>query len=363
MDERRAVAGRRRLRIAAAGLAGVALLGWIGAWAFEPCRPLDRWLGRSGCVGHARLQGIGMLRQTLAARPDGSLLVGGATFAESGSGTGRSTLVLLNQALEEIGRQETTPRGVLEQVAVSPDGQAIAATCNRQWSCEFEFALPSGAGPGGDGSRQVPVSLSRFRTDTAPDGPADFARLDWIRTIPEAEAGEAADGRAFALAFAADGRSLVAGRHGWGLDGGAVAQPAAAPLPTGFDRVAAAGHGVEAASERSSGRVLLRRGATTEPLDPALPAGFVPELHRPLALSPDGTRLAALYRRFDRGEPRALLRVWRIADGALTAAAALPEAYPALAWLPGDRVALALPVGPAEAGETELRLYAAGAAS
>lgn len=359
MDEGRAA----WLRRAAIGVPAILLLGWATTWALAPCRPLDRWLGRSDCVAHTRIDGVGALRQGLAPAPGRGLLVAGWAKSPDGHGEGSpTTLVWLNNDLDEIARQPALPRGIIEQIAVSSDGQAIATTCNLLWTCDAgPTPLPRSAD---GGASQAPVVLMRFRTESDPDPQTSIARIDWVRTAPTDGADESMDGRTLTLAFTPDGRSLIAGDHGWALDGHELATvPDDIGLPAaGFDAVGSRDGLLEARSEGLTGRILLRRAAGTVPLDPALPEGFIPELRRPLALSPDGSLLAALYRRFDLGTPRTVLRVWRVAEGSPLVATALPDAYPALAWMPGDRIAVALPIGNIWDAETEIRLYAAGRA-
>jgi hypothetical protein len=344
-------------------MAALVLLLAAGAWTVSaglaPCRWLDRLLGASGCAEAWRLEDLTRLRQGLAFRPGthATLVVAGVARG----GVARLVLYDLGQG-EETARYLPDPGGVIETVALSPDGRHAALTCNRRHACDL---APMRVPPGIDRDDFAPIGLIDLERWSA-------ARRSGLRSAPEAgwrllalpgQASPAdADGAALAPRFSADGATLVAGEAAWSVADGAPAAPPAGlpPERQGRDRLRA-----DAAEIRHEDGVLLLRDAGGErriALD--LPPGFIPELHLPLALSPDGQVVAALSRRFAGiAAPGAVLQAWRLSDGArlLRREIETPLFAPLVFTPDGAALLLAAPDGPRD---SELRRYALpGAAS
>lgn len=356
-----------RLAVTIGGIAAVAAIGWGGIAGLEPCGWLDRTLGRSGCVASWEVSDLTAPRRTVAFRPGApsTLVLAGVTRLEhfGHGGTGQAHIVLLDTESGDVtARYAVEPGGLLEQLALSPDGRFAAITCNRARGCDF---APMHVPEGIDSNDFVPVGLAdldaagderRDRVVAAYDG----ARGWWMRGFSRRELPLNADGTSAELRFSADGTVLAAGPHAWTVDGGAdAAVPADLEPPAeGFDRVATAEGDVMV--DRARGAVELGRVGRI-PLD--LPDGFVLEAHVPLAVSPDGTAVALLARRFaGPGEVRAVLFAWRLADGVpLLRQPIGDDLYAPLVWTPdGSRLIVAVASPPAPRARLEIRAYATG---
>jgi len=363
----------------AAALAAALVVGglvWSGLWGLSACRPLDRLFGLSGCADSFTISDLTDLRRTVAFHPGepSTLVVAGSSYsASSSSETDRlrvsSTVVLydLNAGRETV-RYGVPPTGVIEQLVLSSDGTRAALTCNRSWTCEFDSSyLPEDGRPDDSLSRYVPVSLIDL---VSPPSRAQ-ATVPWLRVIREAEVPPNADGMAVDLRFSADGASLIAFHDGsasvaWSVEDGSAIVPSAEPGDSlvGFDAVATADGATRVTADRQAGLLRLTgTAADVGMLALDLPEGFIGELHMPLAVSPDGSHVAALSRRFaGPGAPRAILQVWRLADGARVARHEIEEdLHATLVWHPDGRQVLVAPASkPAVEVGTELRLYMIG---
>jgi hypothetical protein len=360
-----------RLAMSIGGAAVAAAAAWAGFAGLEPCRWLDRLFGISGCAAAWEVSDLTALRRTMAFRPGApsTLVLAGVTRVErfGYGGLGQARLVLFDVAAgRETARYDVEPGGLIEQLALSPDGRFAAITCNRYRGCDVAPAdVPEGIDP----DAFVPVGLVDLddfadqRQDgvrTVPDGGTGW----WIRGLSRRDAPANADGTSVEVRFSFDGSVLAAGTAAWTVAGGAPAPlPADLVAPAeSLDRAAIPGG--EAVIDRQRGTITLDGPAGRIPLD--LPDGFIPEAHVPLAVSPDGAAVAVLARRFaGPGTVRAVLSAWRIADGTpLLRRLIDDDLYAPLAWTPdGTRLLVAVASPPAARGHVELRAYAIGGES
>lgn len=261
---------------------------------------------------------------------------GGAGFALSGpcgwagqvaGGGGCLAAFALRDLVVTGGALATDAQGRPEQLRLSPDGTAMAISCNALYTCDL---------PGGNKPRQTRVML--FDRD---------GERRWFVGIEHRHAPPDADGRAFDLGFSPSG-NVVFAHVAFDAASGQVILTRQHPSPDPNARLPA---GAE-----------IRPGATRLALD--LPDGFIPFLRLDSARSPDGDRIAILARRFSGpGKLRAAIRIHDIASGRLLAAHDIDrELAPAILWHPQrDAVIVALAGTPAAGADSELRLYAAGA--
>lgn len=309
----------RKAALAAAGLAAAAA-GWMLS---GPCGWLERGFGPGGCVGRHQFRDLVVTGDTLALDPGGRLLVAGVHYGpdrrRDDSLTARMTLVEVDPGSgRELARFDLGLSGLPDQMRLSPAGDAVAISCNALYICD----LPGGNDP--DASRVMLFDREGRRL--------------WFGGVDHREAPPDANGRAFELAFSATG-DVVFAHLAFDVATGAAMGAGAPPPP--------------------DPRVLEIAGAP-DALD--LPADFIPFPRLEAAVSPDGSRVAVLARRFSGpGGIRAVLRIFAADSGARLASHDLTEdVAPAILWHPsGKAVIVALPGAAAVDAGTELRLYAA----
>lgn len=304
------------------GGAGFALSG--------PCGWAGRVAGGGGCVAAFALRDLAVTGDTLATDAQGRLVIGGIDYRPGRRERLQAQMVVatLDPATgAEIARADLGTQGRPEQLRLSPDGTAMAISCNALYTCDL---------PGGNKPRQTRVML--FDRD---------GERRWFAGIEHRHAPPDADGRAFDLGFSPSG-NVVFAHVAFDAASGQVILTRQQPLPDPNARLPA---GAE-----------IRPGATRLALD--LPDDFIPFLRLDSARSPDGDRIAILARRFSGpGKLRAAIRIHDIASGRLLAAHDIDrELAPAILWHPQrDAVIVALAGTPAAGADSELRLYAAGA--
>jgi len=305
-----------------AGGAGFALSG--------PCGWAGRLAGDGGCLAAFALRDLVVTGDTLATDAKGRLVVGGVDYRPGRPDRLQAQMVVatLDSATgSEIARADLGMQGRPEQLRLSPDGTAMAISCNALYTCDL---------PGGRQPRQSHVMLFDREGE----------RL-WFAGIEHRHAPPDADGRAFDLGFSPSGKVVFA-HVAFDVASGQVILTRQQPLPGPTARLPA---GAE-----------IRLGATRLALD--LPDGFIPFLRLDSARSPEGDRIAILARRFsDPGKVRAAIRIHEIASGRLLAAHDIArELAPAILWHPQrDAVIVALAGKLAAGADSELRLYGAGA--
>lgn len=357
----------RRLAILGGATLAVAAAGVWAATSFQPCRALDRLLGRSGCVRALTISDLASLRQTALFHPKAprTLIVAGVSY-RTGYGEkfqANARLVAVDAgAGAELWRRQIYPNGVIERLVLSADGATAAFTCNRLFSCDFARGdVPAGMDP----RRALPVSVVDLAAIAASNNTGDTSRAQFKRFVAGGSVAPEADGRGPQVAFSANGAAILAGDDAWTVTG----EPLEARPPAAFDA-----RGVDAVETPDGLRVAYDRRAQSLEVTEAragrraiqldLPKDFWPELRLPLVLSPDGARVAALSRRFSGpGAPRAVLQVWRLSDGARLARYDLVEdVYETLLFTPdGVEVVVARAPAPEPRAATELRFYRAGA--
>ncbi|SIR27707.1 hypothetical protein SAMN05421641_1369 [Paracoccus thiocyanatus] len=311
----------------------VVLLGAVGAgFALSgPCGWAGRVAGGGGCVATFALRDLVVTGDTLATDAQGRLVVGGIDY-RPGRRRDRLQAQMVVATLDpatgaEIARADLGMQGRPEQLRLSPDGTAMAVSCNALYTCDL---------PGGSQPRETRVML--FDRD---------GERHWSGGIAHRDAPPDADGRAFDLGFSPLG-NLVFAHVAFDAASGQVVLTRQQPLPDPNARLPA---GTE-----------IRLGDTALALD--LPGGFIPFLRLDSARSADGDRIAILARRFSGpGKVRAAIRIYDIASGRLLAAHDIArELAPAILWHPQrDAVIVALAGKPAASADSALRLYAAGA--
>jgi len=143
----------RRLAILGGATLAVAAAGVWAATSFQPCRALDRLLGRSGCVRALTISDLASLRQTALFHPKAprTLIVAGVSY-RTGYGEkfqANARLVAVDAgAGAELWRRQIYPNGVIERLVLSADGATAAFTCNRLFSCDFARGdVPAGMDP------------------------------------------------------------------------------------------------------------------------------------------------------------------------------------------------------------------------
>lgn len=304
------------MRIASAGVTLILLA--AGAWALSgPCGWLD--LG-GGCLGRQSLRHIAVTGDTFATDAEGRLLIVGIHYRPDRRDRLRPEMVLVTldpESGKEIARADLAMLGQPDQMRLSPTGDRVAISCNALYICDL---------PGGNQPDQSWVMV--FDRE---------GQRQWFGGIEDRDAPPDADGRAFDLAFSPSGGVVFA--H------------------VAFD--AATGDVILTKQQPLQGPTASPRSTDT-PLD--LPEGFVPFPRLGTALSPDGSRIAVLARRFSGpGEIRAAIRIHDTATGALVARHDLREDLaPAILWHPSrDAVIVALAAPARVDAGTELRFYAA----
>ncbi|WP_147296784.1 hypothetical protein [Paracoccus thiocyanatus] len=272
-----------------------------------------------------------MTGDTLATDAQGRLVVGGIDYRPRRRRDrlqAQMVVATLDPATgAEIARADLGMQGRPEQLRLSPDGRAMAVSCNALYTCD----LPDGNKP-----RQSRVML--FDRD---------GERHWSAGIAHRDAPPDADGRAFDLGFSPLG-NVVFAHVALDAASGQVILTRQQPLPDPNARLPA---GAE-----------IRLGDTALALD--LPGGFIPFLRLDSARSPDGDRIAILARRFSGpGKVRAAIRIYDVTSGRLLAAHDIArDLAPAILWHPQrDAVIVALAGKPAAGADSELRLYAAEA--
>lgn len=356
----------RRLAVLGGFALVVASAGVWTALLLQPCRALDRLLGRSGCVRALTLTDLASLRQTALFHPKAprTLIVAGVSY-RTGYGEKfrpNARLVVVDAGVgPELWRRQIYPNGVIERLVLSADGAKAAFTCNRLFSCEFARGdVPAGMDP----RQALPVAVVDIAAIAASNNTGDTSRAQFKRFVAAASVGPEADGRGPEIAFSADGTAVLAADDAWTMTG----EPLEARPPAAFDA-----RGVDAVETPDGLRVAYDRRALALEVTEAragrrvialdLPKDFWPERRLPLVLSPDGARVAALSRRFSGpGAPRAVLQVWRLSDGARLARHDLAEdVYETLLFTPdGSEIVVARAPAPEPRAATELRFYRAG---
>jgi len=321
---------KKSLALTAIGLAIVASGAvYIGLGA---CGWLDRYLGRSGCLGSYTIANLSSLGSTMAVDRDGRLIVAGGDHRASAADASRSqphpqvvTLDLANG--NELDRVPLDFSGLPDQLRLSPVDDHIAVTCNSIYVCDLADPPP--------GAEYAGASLLGL---FAPDG-----ALAWSQVITRDIAQPSAEGRAFDLAFAEDGATVVAGPVAFATADGTPREDSPPAMLQSF--------AVDSADS-------ITVAGVPRPL--GLPEGYVPFTRLQVALSADAGRLAALSRRFSGpGQPRAILTTWDTASGRMLARHEIEtDLAPALAWHPDGSVLVAA-AGPQAIGAgTQVRIYA-----
>lgn len=353
----------------AAGLA-LAAAGAAAAVSLRSCGALDRLAGRSGCVASLEVSDLASLRQTVAFDPvdPGALLVAGTRYARrSGRDLSASAeLVRIDLASgDETARIRLPFGGVPERLALSRDGRRAAISCNAATLCDFAPAAIEG-----DGSRSEHAPLAMVDLVAAFAEPKQAARAQTLKTAPAFPVGVWPDGRTLEPVFSPTGDVVAANGFAWGFRGARLAAAPAETLhdPRGSGAVATADGPLRISHDRRAGALAIAGadGAEQRRLALDLPTGFVAEVAPPLVLSPDGSRVAALSRRFaGPGEIRAVLQVWEIGGGKRLARYEFGDELSAtLAFTPdGARLLVAEAVEPAHGASTRLRFYPAGGGS
>lgn len=109
--------------LALAGAAGFA--GWKG---LQTCGWVDSALGRSGCIGTARFDGVGLSRSSVA-RPMGDGRMVMAVDMRTADGWRPGLIVLDPVTGAEAGRYPLPMRGVNPRLFLSPDGTRLLIAC------------------------------------------------------------------------------------------------------------------------------------------------------------------------------------------------------------------------------------------
>ena len=356
---------RRAILAAAVGLA-LAAAGSAAALSLRSCGALDRLAGRSGCVASLQVSDLASLRQTVAFDPadPGALLVAGTSYARrSGRDLSASAeLVRLDlRSGEETARIRLAFGGVPERLALSRDGRRAAISCNAATQCDFAPAAIEG-----DGSRSEHLPLAMVDLAAAFAEPKLAARAQTLKTAPAFQVGVWPDGRSLEPVFSPAGDVVAANGFAWAFRGDRLATVPAETLhdPRGSGAVASADGQTRISHDRRAGvlSVIGADGAAQRRLSLDLPEGSVTGEEPPLVLSPDGSRVAALSRRFSGpGEIRAVLQVWEIGGGKRLARYEIGDELSAtLLFTPdGARLLVAEAAEPAHGASTRLRFYPA----
>lgn len=316
-------------------LAGVV---WLSTEVLRPCRLLDVWLARSGCVAVYQISDLTALGRALAFVPGGRslLAVGGTRLVASSARDGadaRAQIVFYDMdAKAELSRVTPRLEGRIDQFAVLPDADRLALTCNPIYTCG-DRAIEATE----DLRGATYVSLISRSGDT-----------HWTVPIRVSEARPDAEGRAFTLDVASDGSEIIAG-------------PVTLDADTGERVMLDTGRSVARSGPIDTMSTVSMAGVTAD-LD--LPQDFVPFTRLQTALSFDGRRVATLSRRFSgRGAVRAILQVWDTASaGRLVRHEIEEDLTAAVVWHPdGNSIVVAVAAAPQIGSQTELRRYQAGA--
>jgi len=122
-------------------LIGLAALGggayFLSSWANETCSPLDRLVGRSGCVSTIRIDNLAPLnRDTMSAQAaDGTASLLG--WERDAAGTGSAPVLVrvdLNQG-REIARYRLDMGQGFDHAVFSADGNNVLLTCTSERDC------------------------------------------------------------------------------------------------------------------------------------------------------------------------------------------------------------------------------------
>ncbi|MCJ8151762.1 hypothetical protein [Shinella sedimenti] len=324
----------RRVLVVLAIISGSAIVTFSG---FRDCGWLETAFGSGSCAGSVTLDNIASVRSTVAVNSDGDVVVLGNRYTATnreGDFDVRAQIAIIDwQAGKEVRRIEPDFSGRPDQLILSATNEGMAITCRSFYACDLAD-LPSGQDAFGA------TQLALLDEDGS---------INWVGAVMREEAPPSVEGRAFDLAFSADGRSLVAGPVVFSVADGARGSGSAQVSITSHATLLASYDFELAGQRRSLG----------------LPAGFVPFTRLQTATSRDGKSLATLSRRFSgEGAIRSVLQIWDIARGELvTRHEIVSDLAPALAWHPDGSlvfVATASPV--AEDASTQIRAYRTGLA-
>ena len=285
--------------------------------------------GGDGCLASHTLRHIAVTGDTIVTDAAGKLRIAGIHYRPGGRDRLLPKMVMVTidpQTGEEISRLELDMEGRPDQLRLSPQEDRFAISCNALYVCDL---------PGGN----KPKESEAMMFDSG-------GKRLWSTGVEHRLAPPDSDGRAFDLAFSASGRILFA-HLAHMADGGDVILTKQRPIEGPAGRLDAFG-------SQAYGGLAGRLG---------LPDGFVPFLRHNTAISPDGTRIAVLARRFSGpGTIRAAIRVFDIEKGGLLASHDIDEDLaPVIVWQPDrDAVIVALADAVAADAGTQLRLYDAG---
>ena len=295
-------------------------------WALSgPCGRI----GKDGCLARHHLRDIVITGDTVVSDAGGKLHIAGVRYRADRRDRLRAEMVMITfdpETGKEIGRLELGMEGMPDQLRLSPREDRFAISCNALYVCDL---------PGGNRPRETEMMM--FDTQ---------GKRLWFAGVEHRVAPPDSDGRAFDLAFSASGQILF-GHVARAADTGMIVltKQQAVTGPTG--RLEASDH--------------KAYGGLTRKLD--LPEGFIPFLRHNTAISPDGTKIAVLARRFSGpGEIRAAIRIFDIQKGNLLAGHDIgDDLAPVIVWQPGrEAVIVALAGAVAADAGTELRFYDAG---
>ena len=168
-----------------AGGAGFALSG--------PCGWVGRVAGGGGCLAAFALRDLVVTGDALVTDAQGRLVIGGIDYRPGRRDRLQAQMVVatLDSATgAESARADLGMQGRPEQLRLSPDGTAMAISCNALYTCDL---------PGGSQPRETRVML--FDRD---------GERRWFAGIEHRHAPPDADGRAFELGFSPSGNVVFA---------------------------------------------------------------------------------------------------------------------------------------------------------
>lgn len=316
------------------GFALVAALG-LGSLAFaqtRECGAIDIAFGWSGCTASMTIGRVASLGSTMAWDDNGDLVVLGNDYVQSRQ---RNRYDVTTQLVRvdwsgrrEIGRIALPPIGRVDQLQLSPVDDTMMVSCNAIYVCNLLLSSERR-------DNRHPTQLALLNADGS---------IAWTAFVMKEGTQPSSEGRAFDLAFSADGAQVLAGPIAFAVEDGAETPRGTAEAATNQVTILASDVMELAGAERS--------------LD--LPEDYIPFRWLQTTLSPDGNRLATLSRRFaGAGQPRAVLQVWDVETGAVLIRHEIKtDLSPALVWQPdGAEVLVATAPPRGDGTSTQLRSY------